>query len=311
MKEISEYYKDRTPVLVVIGGLLLLVGGVAALLGPAEMYCFYLFSEGGRFHYQNFGFGSLMFANIAWQIIGYYLIALLFIPLGYGHLRLRRWARVLSLNLLWCWLVVGLPLMLVFLFMLSVKDLSPTATLLVLVALGLSYLMVPWLLIRFYQGRNVKRTFETKDTNSYWIERLPMPVLVLSVLFIFCVVVLHVPIFFNGIFPVFGIWLSGIQGILALDILIVSLVCLIWGVLRQKMWAWWGSVGYFGLLTFSSVVTLVKSSYAEMLSLMKFPPKEVEILEGLPLQGVHFAPFIGIPLVITLGVIILSKRHFD
>mgnify|MGYP001567756825 CR=1 FL=1 len=58
-------YKDLTRIITVIGILLLLVGTVAALLGPVEMYCFYLFSEGGRFHYEGFGFGSFMFGNIA------------------------------------------------------------------------------------------------------------------------------------------------------------------------------------------------------------------------------------------------------
>jgi hypothetical protein len=33
-------------------------------------------------------------------------------------------------------------------------------------------------------------------------------------------------------------------------------------------------------------------------------------LQGLPFQGFHFAAFIGVPLLVTLGVIILSKRHF-
>ena len=94
-------YRDRSLILAVIGVLLLFVGIGAAFLGPAEMYCFYLFSEGGRFHYGGFGFGSFMFGNIAGQIVGYYLIAALFIPLGYGHLKVRRWARTLSLTLLW------------------------------------------------------------------------------------------------------------------------------------------------------------------------------------------------------------------
>ncbi len=67
-------YKDRTPVLAFIGAVLLLVGAAAALLGPVEIYCFYLFSEGGRFHYEGFGFGTLMFASVAWQVIGYYTI---------------------------------------------------------------------------------------------------------------------------------------------------------------------------------------------------------------------------------------------
>ena len=113
-----------------------------------------------------------------------------------------------------------------------------------------------------------------------------------------------------GLATFFGVWLSDIQGILALDVSIAVLVCLIWGVLRQRVWAWWSSVGYFGLLTFSAVVTLMQSSFSEMLSLMRFPPTEMDLLEGVPLQGVHFVPFVGIPLVITLGVIILSKRHF-
>ena len=107
-------HKDRSLILAAIGIPLLSVGIVAAFMGPIEMYCFYLFSEGGRFHYEGFGFGSFMFGNIASQIIGYYLIAFVCIPLGYGHLKKRRWARTLALTALWspfrvvlrtnCWL---------------------------------------------------------------------------------------------------------------------------------------------------------------------------------------------------------------
>ncbi len=305
-------YRDRTSLLTAIGVLLLLVGISAALLGPLEMYCFYLFSEGGRFHYDGFGFGSFMFGYIAAQIIGYYLIALLLIPLGYGHLRARRWARTLAVALLWSWLVVGIPLMVAFLFvLLSAKDLSPAVALIVVVLLGLSYAVAPWLLIRFYRGRNVRRTFEARDPNSYWIEGLGMPVLVTSCLSILYVVALHVPIFFNGLFPFFGTWLSGLEGILALDISMVCLVCLIWGMLRQRTWAWWGSLVYFGLLTVTSMATALKSSYSEILSNMNFPSFEVEMLQGIPLQGYHFAALIGVPLIITLCVVVLSKRHFS
>jgi hypothetical protein len=310
MNKIPPGYRDRTPILALIGAGLLLVGAVAALLGPVEIYCFYLFSESGRFHYEGFRFGSLMFASIAWQVVGYYAIALLCIPLGYGHVRPRRWARILMLSLLWCGLILGLPLIVVFLFMLSVKELSSAAGLLVVVALGLAYLTVPALLIRFYKSRDIRQTFEARDARSYAIERLPMPVLVLVVLFIFYVVLMHVPLFFNGFFPLFGVWLSDVQGFFVLDIAIVSLVCLIWGILRQRMWAWWGSVAYFGLLTSSLVVTLVRSSFAEMLALMTFPPFEMELLKSVPLRGIHFVPFVGIPLLITLSVIVLSRRHF-
>ena len=305
------HFRDRSLVLAIIGILLLAVGVTAALLGPVEMYCFYLFSEGGRFHYEGFGFGSFMFGNIAGQIIGYYAVATLCIPLGYGHFRVRRWARTLSLALLWFWLVVGMPLAIVFFFILvASKDLTPAAVVIAVISLALSYLAAPGLLIRFYQGRNVRLTFETKDPKSYGIEKLPLPVLVLSALYLFYAVVLHLPIFFNGIFPFFGVFLFGLSGIVLLDVSIALLVCIAWGTLKSRAWAWWGALIYFGLMTCSSIFTFLRSSYADILSGLRFPPTEMEFLDGVPLRGYHLAAFFGIPLLATLGAIVLSKRHF-
>jgi len=304
-------YKDRKLILSLMGVLLLLIGIPVAFLGPVEMYCFYLFSEGGRFHYEGFGFGSFMFGNIACQIIGYYLIAVVGITLGYGHLRVRRWARTLSLALLWCWLVVGLPLVIVFFFIAAAsKELSLAAAILMLVLLALSYFVIPALLIRFYRSRDVILTFENRDPRAYRIEKMPMPILVLTALYLFYLIVLHVPILFNGIFPLFGVFVFGLQGIVLLDVSIMALVCLIWGTLRQKIWAWWGSLVYWGLMTSSSILTFSRSSYLGILSRMRFPPTEMEALDGLPFQGFHFAAFFGIPLLITLAVIVCSKRHF-
>jgi MFS family permease len=307
----NSAHKDRTQVIAVFGVLLLLSGIAVGLLGPLEMYCFYLFSEGGRFHYEGFGFGSFMFGNIASQIVGYYLIAALFIPLGYGHLKVWRWVRTMSVALLWSWLVVGAPLIVVVFFILAgSKDLSLPAALIALVFLGLSYLVFPGLLIRFYQGRNVRRTFETKDAKTCWIEDLPIPILVLSSLYVFYIIMLHILILFNGMFPVFGVFRFGLQGIVLLDISIACLVCLIWGTLRLRLWAWWGSVIWLGLFTFSTVLTFFNSSYSTILSGLAFPPREMEFLGGVPVQGYHFAVLVGTPLLITWSVVLLSKRYF-
>ncbi len=303
--------QDRSRILALIGVPLLLLGLGCAVLGPVEMYCFYLFSDGGPFYYEGFGFGSFMFGNITWQIIGYYLIAILCIPLGYAHLKTRRWARTVALTLLYSWLVLGVPLICVFLFILfSSKDLSLVVALFAIALMALSYLLVPGLLIRFYQSRDVRWTFEMRDPNSYWIEQQPLPILVLSTLLVFYAIILHVPIFFRGMFPLFGTWLSGMEGIVVITIAILSLACLTWGVLRRRAWAWWGSLVYLGLLAFSSVLTLTLSSLDEILVILSFPPTEMEAFQAVPLQGIHFAPLIGLPLLLTVGVIILSKRHF-
>jgi len=187
-----------------------------------------------------------MFGNMACQIIGYYLIAIAAIPLGYGHVTRRRWARTLSMTLLWFWLVVGVPLSIVFLFILvTAKDLSLATVLIAIVALGASYLVLPGLLIRFYRSRDVRLTFETRDPRSYRIEELPLPILVLCALCSFYTIVLHVPIFFNGMFPLFGDFVYELPGILMLDVSIMLLVCLIWGTWRRSTWAWWGGLVYF------------------------------------------------------------------
>ena len=304
-------YRDRSRVITAIGVLFLLGGIAVGLLGPIEMYCFYLFSEGGRFHYEGFGFGSFMFGNIAGQIIGYYLIAGVCIPLGYGHLKQRRWARTVSLTLLWAWLVVGAPLaVVVYIILLGSKDLSLPAAVTALVLLGLSYVVFPALFIRFYQGRNVRRTFEAQDPSPSWVEDVPIPLLVLSTLYGFYIVVLHILILFNGIFPVFGRFVFGLQGIMQLTLAIACLVCLIWGTLQRKLWAWWGSVILLGLFTISTVLTFFSYSYPAILSGLAFPPREMEFLGGVPAQGYHFAVMAGIPLVITWMIAVLSKRHF-
>ncbi len=85
-----------------------------------------------------------MFGNIAAQIAGYYLIAALLIPLGYGHLKPRRWVGPLTQALLWAWLVVGGASSVLAAFILfASKDLSLPATLMMLVFLGVSYLVAP------------------------------------------------------------------------------------------------------------------------------------------------------------------------
>jgi hypothetical protein len=307
----TKNHRDWSRLLALIGTLLLLVGLGALVLGPVEMYCFYLFSEGGPFHYEGFGFGSFMFGNIATQIMGYYVVAVLLIPLGYGHLRLRRWARPLALTYLYAWLVLGVPLVVVFLFILfSAKNLSLGAAMVAMIALALSYLGLPWLLIRFYQGQSVRLSFGTGDQRESWIERRPLGLLVLCFLLTFYAVVLHVPILFRGIFPFFGKFLLELEGIFALDAAILCLLFLLWGVLRSRWWAWWGSLVFVGLLAITTIVTFSQSSYAELLAMMRFPPVEMDALQGLPLEGYHFAILLGIPLLLTLGAILLARRDY-
>ena len=127
-----------------------------------------------------------MFANIAGQVIGYYLIALILLTLGYGHLKIRKWVAKLSVSLLYFWLIVGIPLIITAFFILTgTKEISIPASSIILVVSILSYAVFPPLLIHFYKNRNIVYTFEKNDKTTCWIERIPVSVLTLSWLIIF------------------------------------------------------------------------------------------------------------------------------
>jgi hypothetical protein len=304
-------HRGRRLILRLIGAAVLLTGLLAAFLGPVEMYCFYLFSEGGRFHYEGFGFGSFMFGNLAAQIMGYYLIAAVLIPLGYGTLTLQNWARHLTLAALRFWVVAGLPLILAFFFVL-VSSKEPTLSVVIVagILLAASYLLLPGMIIRFYNSPDTRLSFKTQGPNMTWVERIPIPVLALGYVFSFFIIILHAQIFFNGMLPLFGVWMSGLTGIILIDISILSLLFMLWGTLRTVRWAWWSVLAYFCLMTISYVVTLLSSSWQGILSIADFPIFEIEILQGIPLQGYHLSILVGIPFLLTIGLILRARPYF-
>ena len=304
-------HRDRRLVLVALGFVLLLAGIGCAFLGPVELYVFYLFSEGGRFYYDGFRFGSFMFGNIAVQVAGYYLAAAVLVPLGYGHVRLRRWARPLALALLWTWILLGLPLLIVLFFMtVSVKSFSTAGGVAFVVLLASSYFLLPWLGIRFYQGRNVRSTFEAHDRHSSALEARPTAILVICLLDLFFLIALHVPLLYRGLFPLFGTLLGGLEGIYLIAAAVLVLGLLLWGTWEQRMWAWWGSAVYYALLAATWLVTLAQTPWAGLLAWLQFAPAELEALSGMPLQGYEIGVFVGLPMLACLVVILACRRHF-
>jgi len=294
-----------------IGVIFLVIGIAAAVLGPIEVYCFYLFGPGGRFDYPGFGFGSLMFANVAVQIAGYYLIAAVFVPLGYGHLTLRGWARTLVEALLWCWMVVGVPLVLFFvLVLLQAKSLSTSVSPLLGLVCVLLYPLAPAGLLYFYRRAEVRAAFDSQDIRS-WLDKIPRSILVHGILLTFFVLVHHLPLLFNGLVPFFGDFFVAMDGFTLSAFLIPGLVLLSVGVFARRMWAWWGSVLYLICMGVSTILTLLTVNFQEMIALIDFPAKEHTALQNVPIESVHMLIVILIPMLLALIVFIRSRRDFS
>jgi hypothetical protein len=303
-------HRDRGLILRALGGVMLLAGLGAALIGPVELYVYYAFSEGGKFYYEGFGFGSFMFAYIAVQVVGYYAIAAILIPLGMGHLRLRRWARSLMLTLLWMWLVAGLPLTATALLILFVSK-EPALPVIVtsLVVIPLIYPIAPLLLMRFYQSEAVRRTFEAADPRPDPLGDTPPPVRGACGLLILGIVALHGGFLLRGVFPFFGRLLSGMDGVLALDLVIVALGILTWGLARQKRWGWWGSMALFAALTASTAVTFSRLTLRDALIAAQLPPYEMALFENVPLLAGRWGLLAAAPFAAMLAMLLLARRH--
>jgi len=294
-----------------LGVCFMLAGILSAIMGPVETITYYWFSEGGRFYIDGFGFGSLVFASITWQIIGYYCIAIVCIILGIGHLNRKSWARTLALAGLRAWAVTGVPLVLVtFSLLLSFKELGIGGVVLSVAAALFLYPGVPVLLNRFYQHPDVCTIFGQPAAAPQGIDAIPVPVLSLTMLLFFDWLVMHVPLFFNGIIPLFGSLYSGMPGIVLITIVLMCLAGLVWGMVRMKTWAWWGACLLLAAAVISTTVTLLPLSFQDIVAVANLPKLEAEALQGVPLKGGHLALFVSLPMLGTLVLLLASRRYF-
>ena len=301
-----------------VGLVLILIGLVAAYYGPLEIFVFYFFSEGGRFHYDGFGMGSLWLAALVVQNLGYYVIAALCLPLGVGHVKLRRWALTLMQLTLCFWLGTGLLLLgeaMALLPSVLRLDLSRDIVLSRLLPLGAALLIslgvLPALALVFYRSEAVKTAFEARDPHRYWTERVPFPVLALLLLLVILIGALHLTIFLQGLFPVFGHFLLGRPSAYIISLCILVLCALIYGIARLKKWAWWGALGFIALLAISTTMSFSRYSFHDMIVLLNPPTYELELLDKLAIFYDHsLVGLLAAPLVFTLGLIVHSRRYF-
>jgi len=304
--------KKLYSILKIIGAISIVIGTISTLIAPLELYCFYLFSEGGPFHYEGFGMGSFMFAAITFQIVAYYLIGFIFLMLGYGHIKLKSWIKAYSLILIKFWLVIGSPLIIIVgIFIAMTKSLSIYLGILFFVVLVSLYFIFPFILLRFYNSNQLDQILNLDKKTNHWINRYPERILILVLLFVFYGICLHIPIFFRGIFPLFGIFLYNMQGIMSIVLTLFILVFLAFGTLNQKKWAWWGSILFFFIWFVSIIITFGSNSYSDILTILSLPKREMDAFQGLPLLGYHFIIFFGIPLITTISLIYKSKKYFD
>jgi hypothetical protein len=211
-------FKDRRTGLIVFGVLEILLGGLAALMVPLMLL------------------GQIMSAKLTQEppplrqmipgAMFYGIAAVLLVWLGIGSCKTRRWARALSLVVSWSWLGMGVFTVVVMgLFLPSILKTAPpqgqalpeSARLVVMIVtwlfMGFLFVVVPGVLVLFYQRRDVKATCEARHPVRCWTDAAPLPVLGLSLwLGLGALTMLSMPLSTSGVLPVFGRVVSGLAG---------------------------------------------------------------------------------------------------
>lgn len=314
----SSDFKKRKTGLVVFGILQIVFGGICALMAPLMIF--------GMIVSTSLKDCSTAPMNSNMMIPGvlfYALIAVWFIWMGIGSIKARRWARALSLVSSWTWLIsgiIGLVFMLILLpdmyDQMGKSGLMPQniAVIMEYVTIGFTavfYVIIPGVLVLFYGSRNVKATCEFYDSRVRWTDKCPLPVLALSLLFVFWAGSMLFIGFYGWVIPFFGFILSGIAGAGVALVAMLLLVYTAWGTYRLNIKAWWCAVLLSIAWGISTGITFSRVSLMDLYEKMNFPAEQLDIIKqtGMP-QNSTMALLSGLWIVVFLGYLLYTKKYF-
>jgi hypothetical protein len=267
---------DRYPLLLGCGCLLiaigLLAGGFAAITAVAAIA---------------FAFGppEMRMANqMLFSVFLYGGTFILFLLLGIGSMLPRRWARDLTLAISTIWLisgVVSVPIMTLIMPQIFETAAAGDPQLLLflqfatLAFMTLAFIAMPLAFVLVYRSRSVAATVRARDPWPSWTERVPFPVLLLTIwLAISSISMLG--FISHNVIPLFGILITGLPAALLSLVLASLLALLAWGIWRQEPAAWWCTLLLMIAGGAVMLPTLPMIDLVEMYEAMGVPATEIE-----------------------------------
>jgi len=305
----ASEFKDRSLGLVIFGIIEILIGAFCALLVPLILAA-----------------GSLMgtadLRSALPSAVLYTVVAAIFIWLGVGSIRARRWACELTLSLSWIWLVTGIcstvvgawlvPAMLR--GMVAGADLPPNlvfvVSLVVFGVIGFLYVLAPGAFVLFYRSPHVVATCRVRDPQPQWTDDLPPRLLTLVIVWALAAVSVLVMPAYGFVAPFFGVVLSGASGAAVWAAILAGCVVLTWGSARRVPWAWWGGFVAIVLATLSSVITAVRVDPEEFVLAMRLPEEQMVLLSEIVMPGRWVMVLIWVVVWGTFLAYLVTVRRF-
>lgn len=124
----------------------------------------------------------------------------------------------------------------------------------------------PLVLIACFVNPKIKTECERLNPAMCVTDRFPIPVLCQLLVIGFTAFGLIFASCYHWVIPVFGTVVEGRQGAVIISALVFCLVVLLLGLYGQRPWASWGTVIFWGCCAISSVVSLQKTDWMEIVN---------------------------------------------
>jgi len=177
---------------------------------------------------------------------------------------------------------------------------------------GILFILVPAVLVVFYQSRHVKATCEARDPQLRWTDACPLPVLGLSLwVGVAAISMLGMPLMMNGMFPVFGVLWSGWSGsLLYLAVAGLWVYCAM-ALYRLNAAGWWLMLASMGLFTASAWISFSRIDIFELYRQMGYSEAQLQMMRQFSfISSATMAKFTLAGFLPMLGYLLVVKRYF-
>lgn len=279
-------YKDRRNALMVAGILQIVMGAGAWLMALLSAVVAQAASRQG-----------VSSASMVPGVIFYLGIGAIFVALGIGTIRARRWARSIWLVFSAGWLVFGvlggvamgywMPRMFQGLAGGGGGPTAPPGVFVIILVVTFSFaavflFVVPLCFLLFFRSPHVKATCEALNPGPCWTDSFPLPALAAAFwMAVMGASLTAMPVIYGGWFPVFGTFVKGSAGY----VLWGGLLSLCWvstlGLLRRWRWACDAALVLVLLFSSSSIATYAATDPRELYAVMGMADVQVQMLERM------------------------------
>lgn len=247
--------------------------------------------------------------------------AVWFFTMGVGSIRVRRWARALTLVQSWMWLLMGLLTALTFAVFADLifkslpseqKEYQAVIVGCIGIFLVVGFVLLPLFFVLFYRSPHVRATVERLDPTRRWTDRVPLSVLGFALWMGVSSAGLLLCSFMYRALPLGDFMLRGAaaQGALV----VVAFICLfiIVQAMRLRRSGWWAALILMIVGAVYSLIFFPRIDFEKWYAAMELPstPGTTEMITEM-YTSPFFLGYMIVVWAIYLGFLLYIRRYFS